>query len=174
MKRLQTDLQQMKNLAGRVVEWTSLQGREPHVEKYKLIVRVRTIVSPTPTYRDAHELTLELPPAYPLQQPHIVMVTEPVPFHPNWWPRSRGGFWCCGTWSVSEALGDHVIRMIRTLQFDARITKPGSAANDEAKTWYQRHLNEGLFPCDTTPLPDPSRARFVINAPSGPRKFQIE
>jgi len=171
--RLEADFMQMKNLYGTAVECTSIRGQEPHTEKYKLIVRIRTIVSPAPQYRDVHELTLDLPPSYPVDPPRIVMVTQPVPFHPNWWPQQSGGHWCYGTWSLAEALGQHVVRMIRTLQFDPVITNTKSPANKEANAWYQRHLSDGLFPCDRTRLPDPSRARFVINAPTGPKKFQI-
>jgi ubiquitin-protein ligase len=170
MTRLKNDFQQMKNLRGSTISWKALQGQEPYVEKYELTVRVRSIVSSAPDYRDVHVVTVELPPSYPDTHPHIVMVTRPLPFHPNWWPQ---GHWCFGTWSYTEELGHHVIRMIRTLQFDPVISNPKSPANKDANTWYQRHLSSGLFPCDRTQLPDPSRAKFVIDAPTNTKKFQI-
>ena len=57
---------------------------------------------------------------------------------------------------MSEALGDHVIRMIKTLQFDLDITNENSPANNEANAWYISKKYSGIFPCDKTKLPDPS------------------
>ena len=61
-----------------------------------------------------------------MRPPKTVMVSAPQPFHPNWFTSKN---WCFGTWSMSEALGDHVIRMVKTLQFDLDITNEHSPAN---------------------------------------------
>lgn len=172
-KRLRSDFQQMQNLRGQVVDWKSLSGAEPYVDKYEMTVRLRTIISSSPSYRDVHTLTIELPPSYPDQPPHILMVTRPVPFHPNWWPAEKGAHWCYGTWSLTESLGQHVVRMLRTLQFDPVITNPRSPANSDARSWYDGRQSSGIFPCDRTALPDPTRSRFNINPTTSAKKFEI-
>jgi hypothetical protein len=120
-----------------------------------------------------------MPPTYPFAPPQIVMSTRPQPYHPNWFADGR---WCFGTWDVSEGLGHHVLRMIRTLQFDPAISNVASPANREAAAWYQENLQRGLFPCDRTSLPDPtvraaSRKEFRIEgiqSATTPRKeFRI-
>jgi hypothetical protein len=95
------------------------------------------------------------------------MLTQPQPFHPNWY---TGGRWCSGDWNMSEGLGHHVIRMVRTLQFDRDITNEYSPANREANEWYKQHKNSNRFPCDTQILPDPTKARMVIKKTFNIRK----
>ena len=86
------------------------------------------------------------------------MLDEPFVYHPNWF---KNGRWCYGTWEMSEGLGRHMIRMIRTLQYDMEITNEHSPANEEARNWYLRMRNSGIFPCDKQEMPDPTKERAV-------------
>ena len=168
--RLANDYREMMNLRGPIVSWNARQGQPPHVEVYELTVNIRSIIGPAPRFRDQHQILITLPATYPHHSaPEIKMISRPVVFHPNWW--NHGG-WCYGSsWEVSEGLGHHVIRMLRTLQFNRDITHPGSAANHEAASWYQTHIRE--FPCDSQTLPDPTKSRFRMGADPEPKKFDI-
>jgi len=154
--RLANDYKQMCNIRGNIISWEATKGTPPYVEEYKITINVRTIIgvgSNTPQYRDSSVVTVSLPSDYPMKPPKTVMLSSPQPFHPNWFTSKN---WCFGTWIMSEALGDHVIRMIKTLQFDLDITNENSPANGEANSWYKSKKRSGLFPCDKTKLPDPS------------------
>lgn len=168
--RLKNDHQEMSNIRGNVVQWKPVKGEPPYVEAYELTVKIRTIISSEPRYRDEHVIYLELPENYPTVAPQINMRTSPPPFHPNWY---SNGNWCYGSWDVSEGLGHHVVRMIRTLQFDLEITNPDSPANASASDWFESNQNKGLFPCDTTVLPDPTKSRFTVKTKTPP-KFNIQ
>lgn len=169
--RLANDYKQMCNIQGSVISWVATKGTAPYIEEYKVTINVRTIIglsSNGPRYRDSSVVTVTLPPDYPMKAPKTIMVSSPQPFHPNWFTSKN---WCFGTWAMSEALGDHVIRMVKTLQFDPDITNEYSPANSEANSWYKENKNSGLFPCDRTKLPDPSspnsgrgqeNGRFII------------
>jgi ubiquitin-protein ligase len=160
--RLRNDFKTMESIRRPWLQWKSLRGAEPAVEKYEITLRLRTIVGPAPTYRDQHVLHLEVSPDHPRHAPTIYMITRPQPYHVNWFADGR---WCYGSWLVYESLGAHVIRMIQTLQFNGEITNARSPANSAAGTWYVANLNRGLFPCDTTPLPDasaPQKKKFEI------------
>jgi ubiquitin-protein ligase len=168
--RLKNDYAEMTNIRGRIVQWREVRGAPPYVEQYELTVKVRTIVSPRPDYRDTHTITLTLPLAYPLSPPEAVMSTTPQPYHPNWYVNGK---WCLGTWDISEGLGHFVVRMLRTLQFDDEITNPNSAANGEANRWYLASRTRGLFPPDRQVLPDPTKTRFeIVDQPV--KTFRIE
>lgn len=157
--RLKNDYEEMKKLHGEMIRVEAV-GDPP--EQYSLKVRIRSIIGPDPNYRSEHEIRVELPSGYPRKTaPEIVMVSQPPPFHPNWWADGR---WCYGSWNRYELLGHHVLRMVRTLQFDTEITNPGSPANTKAAMWYLRQLRQGLFPCDRQILPDPSESRFIVRA----------
>ena len=159
--RLSHDYQEMQNIKGSMVQWRPLVGAPPYVEKYELTINVKTIIGAGPEYRDRHVIHLTLPSGYPFSAPQIVMQNSPQPFHPNWYRDRR---WCYGTWDTAEGLGHHVVRMIRTLQFDREITNERSAANDKANRWYKANLNRGWFPCDRQTLPDPTKSRFEIQS----------
>ena len=170
--RLQSDYREMCNIRGPLIDWEVVRGTPPNVENYRLTVNVRSIVGPGPDYRDRHVIDLELPPDYPLSPgsaPVASMVTDPVVFHPNWWPHK---LWCYGVWELWEGLGHYVLRMIRTLQYDPDITNEHSAANHEAADWYVAHKDDGLFPCDRQLLPDPSKSRFEIQLPVK-KRFEV-
>lgn len=168
--RLMNDHVEMINLKGDMVQWRPIKGEAPYIEAYELVVKIKTITGSQPTYRSEHTISLELSSEYPRVAPLIKMRTSPPPFHPNWY---RDGRWCYGSWDVSEGLGHHVVRMIRTLQFDPDITNPNSPANSDAKDWYVSQQGRGIFPCDRSILPDPTKSRFTIQ-PQSPRKFDIQ
>lgn len=160
--RLKNDYQTMVNMSRPWLEWRAIKGEIPYVEEYELSVRLRTIVGPKPTYSNSHKISVVLPATYPhTSAPHIRYLGEPKPFHPNWFVDAR---WCYGTWLVHESLGQHVKRMLQTLQYDQQITNEGSAANSAARDWYVSRLGSNLFPCDTTVLPDPTTSRLKIKA----------
>ena len=167
--RLKNDFREMKNIKGASIQWDAIKGSQPYVEEYDLVVKIRTIIASGPEYRERHKIKIILPENYPFSAPLTTMITKPQPFHPNWYPNGK---WCYGYWEVSEGLGHHIIRMIRTLQFDPEITNPNSAANNKAKSWYLKNRDQKLFPCDRTALPDPSSSRFFIQ-PRVRRKFKI-
>lgn len=169
--RLKNDYKEMQNIKGAVIQWKPLVGTPPYVEKYELTVNVRSIIDSRPSYRDQHIIHVSLPSGYPLKSmPEIVMISDPQPFHPNWFTNRR---WCYGTPDVSEGLGHHVLRMIKTLQYDLDITNENSPANGDANRWYVSNKSSGLFPCDTTVLPDPTKSKFNIKS-SGTKKFVIK
>jgi ubiquitin-protein ligase len=168
--RLKNDYRDMCNIRGAMITWHAVSGTPPFVDEYRLTVNVRSIVGPGPTYRDQHVIDIKLPAGYPMKAPpEVVMVSQPVVFHPNWWSYNN---WCPGLWDYTEGLGAHIIRMIRTLQYDAVITNEHSAANTEAKRWYLRHRDQGIFPCDRQTLPDPSISKFEVQ-PIVRKKFDV-
>lgn len=156
LERLRNDAVETRRLHGDVLRVTA-DGETP--ERYRLLVRVRSIMSPGPTYRGEHEVEVDLPSGYPWSKPQIKLLTLPPPFHPNWF---LDGGWCGGTWDPEESLARHVLRMVKTLQFDPEVTNPSSPANREAADWYRRNLETGLFPCDRTPLPNFNRPRLQL------------
>ena len=166
--RLKNDYQKMCNIRGGIVQWSAVSGESPYVEIYELTVNVRTFTGRNST-RNSHTIRITLPANYPYAAPETVMVTRPQPYHPNWYTDGR---WCYGRWDIAENLGDHVIRMIKTLQFDSEITNPDSAANSDAKTWYSANLHRGKFPSDRQALPDPAKSRFEEEASR--KKFSME
>ncbi len=153
--RIANDYQAMCNIKGHIIDWTPTKGNAPYVEAYRLKVNVRSIIDHSPQYRESHEIHLELPDRYPIDAPKANMISKPVIFHPNWFADSR---WCYGTWDIAEGLGDYVMRMVRTLQYDMTITNENSPANTSAKDWYVSNRNRGIFPCDRQTLPDPSKS----------------
>jgi ubiquitin-protein ligase len=169
-QRLKNDHSEMINLRGELISWRILRGAAPFVEEYELTVHVRTIIGDQPSYRDSHQIRLSLPNGYPVAPPEIVMLSRPAPFHPNWW---ESGKWCYGTWT-GESLGRHVIRMIRTLQYDPEITNENSPANRTANNWYQGSRSLGIFPCDNKTLPDPTHKKGTFQIKSvGNKTFNI-
>lgn len=168
--RIKNDYQEMKNIQGKIIQWRSIKGEYPYIEAYELTVNIKTIIGSSPDYRDFQILTIKLPPTYPFSPPECFMLSTPKVFHPNWYSNGR---WCFGTWDISEGLGHHVIRMIRSLQFDPDITNSNSPANYSARDWYLDNLNMHLFPCDKQILPDPTKSRFTKTILKHP-KFIIE
>lgn len=157
LERLRNDHLEMQRLDGDVIR-VRAEGNPP--ERYRLLVRVRSIIGPGPEHRLEHEVQVDLRPSYPWSgPPEIRMLTLPVPFHPNWFV---GGLWCGGLWNPEEGLAAHVLRMVKTLQFDPEVSNPSSPAYPEAAAWFRRHQRSGFFPCDRTPLPDPTPNRVHL------------
>jgi ubiquitin-protein ligase len=180
--RLENDHKEMLHLRGDIIQWKPLRGNPPYIEEYEITVNVRTICSVNsrgkPSYRDSNVVHLSIPADYPRAAPDVIMLTKPPPYHPNWFTEGR---WCYGKWNPTESLGDYVIRMVKTLQYDTYITNEGSPANRDAGEWYIANRNSGLFPCDNKTLPDPTGAfsssgafeiKKVAPAPNVP--FQIK
>ena len=169
--RLKNDHREMLNLkrVGNTIDWKVVAGEPPMVEAYELTVQVKSVIGPEPKYRHEHRISLVLPHGYPSSPPEIRMISDPVVFHPNWFTDHR---WCHNTWSHTTSLGDHVIRMIRTLQYDPEITNENSPANSRANEWYVEKKTSGLFPCDNQILPDPTVVGFAVKTNS--RGFVIK
>lgn len=168
--RLKNDYSEMVNLRGNIITWKATRGTPPYVEEYEVTINIKSVIGTGPRYRSSHLVRITLPANYPFASPDIRMVTEPHVYHPNWY---RDGKWCYGTWSMSEGLGHHVIRMIRTLQYDMEITNEHSPANGDANDWYLEERDRGIFPTDKTTLPDPTKKRMTINEPVK-KKFEIK
>jgi ubiquitin-protein ligase len=149
--RLRNDYATMENIRRPCLSWKSIAGEAPFVEQYEITLRLRTIIGPTPDYRDDHIIRVTLGPDYPINAPPSVqMLTRPLPFHPNWWP---SGKWDCGRWLIYETLGAHVIRMVQSLQYIRDHTYEHCPSNHEASRWYVTNRAEDWFPCDRTILP---------------------
>jgi ubiquitin-protein ligase len=168
--RLKSDYEEMANIRGALINWKPLRGTPPYVEEYELTVNVKGIIANGPTYRDTHVIKVILPADYPTSAPFVQMVSTPFLFHPNWFVNGR---WCFGKWMMPEGLGHHVVRMIRTIQYDTEITNEASPANQDANKWYLQKRNSGLFPCDRKQLPDPTKKRFDVQ-PVTKKKFEIK
>jgi ubiquitin-protein ligase len=160
----------MQNIRRDWLSWRPTSGVPPHVEGYEIRLKVRTIIGPQPSYRSDHLINVGIPPNYPDAPPQAAMVTSPPPYHPNWFADGR---WCPGVWGREEGLGEFVVRLIQTLQYNRYITNETSPANVEAKDWYLRNLSSRLFPCDVTPLPDPSTGSTRTAVSDQPR-FRIK
>lgn len=160
--RRAADYRELMSMQGPVLDVKPISGTPPYVDAYKLTINVRSIVGPGPTYRSVHEVLLSLPAGYPQTDfPKAVMISKPYTFHPNWF---KNGAWCYGSGSLcTEGLGNFVVRLIQTMQFDENLIDLYSVANLDAGNWYRRHKNiPGLFPCDTTKLPHPAIGGMMI------------
>lgn len=160
--RRATDYRELMSMRGSVLDVKPISGTPPYVDAYELTIHVRSIVGPEPMYRDVHKVHLSLPAGYPMSDfPRAVMLSKPYPYHTNWF---KNGAWCYGSGShCTEGLGNFVVRLIQTLQFDENLIDTNSAANLDASNWYKRHRRiPGLFPCDTTKLPQPVVGGMMI------------
>lgn len=152
--RIESDYKEMCRIRNSpMVSWVATKGTEPYVEEYLLTINVRTYSSQTTTINQC-KVRITLPSDYPKTAPNTVMEGTLV-YHPNWFTSGR---WCCGTYKMTESLGNYVVRLIQTLQFDPIVTYPGSPANREAADWYRNNQrNKSLFPSDKQPLPNPNQ-----------------
>jgi ubiquitin-protein ligase len=173
LARLKSDYDEMCNIRGSIIQWNAIKGNAPFITEYELIINVRSIIGPGPTYRSRTRLKLELPSNYPDAPPRIICLDTPKPFHPNWYRQDSR--WCpraVATSAATESLGRHVVRMVRTLQYDGEISNPQSAADGDARDWYLANQSRGWFPSDAQALPDPTtrtvgRVRVVPRTASG-------
>lgn len=160
--RLANDYRELMSMTGPLLEVQAISGKPPYVDEYELTIRLRTIIGPEPTYRGVHKIRISLPAGYPQSDfPRAVMVSKPYPYHANWFPN---GAWCYGSSShCTEGLGQFVVRLMRTLQFDPYLIDITSVANLDAATWYdQNRYAAGLFPCDKTTLPQPTVGGMIV------------
>lgn len=160
-KRLEHDYYCMKKLSEMcpAIKWEAIDGTIPNITKYKITFNIRTIVGLTgigskkkPKYRSSSTVIVDLK-DYPFGKLSTQMVEVPRPYHPNWY---QSGSWCQrgGGSSVSEDLITLVIRMAKTIQFDPSVTSSKDWADPVAATWWDQNKNSGLFPCDTTKIPE--------------------
>jgi len=168
--RLKNDYSQMVNIRGNIISWKAIRGTPPYVEEYELTVNVKGVIGEGPRYRESHNINVVIPSNYPNAAPDIHMTSAPFVYHPNWY---SGGKWCFGTWFMSEGLGEHIVRMVRTIQYDLDITNENSPANGDANQWFLSNKNRRLFPCDNKVLPDPTKKKMTINSPVK-KKFDIK
>lgn len=168
--RLKHDHEEMCNIRGPIVQWRAIKGTPPYVEAYELTVSIRSIISPKPDYRDQHVIRIEIPSDYPKTKPLTTMVSSPGVFHPNWYSNKT---WCPGPWDFKEGLGDHVIRMLQTLQYDPDVTNPDSRASLPAGEWYVANRDRNLFPCDRQTLPDPLKPK-TFKIQTAKKTFDIQ
>lgn len=140
------------------------------MEEYRITVNVRTIIGVSgdvPVYRDSSVVTVTLPLDCPRQAPKINMESDP-PFHAAWYTDGR---WDSYRWFPSQALADHVILMVKTLQYDPDSVYEHSPSNNNAARWYIANKTSGLFPCDRQKLPDWTEPGPVV---SGRSAFTIK
>tara|TARA_R110002096_G_scaffold318022_4_gene512402 strand:- start:1061 stop:1654 length:594 start_codon:yes stop_codon:yes gene_type:complete len=137
------------------VTWEVVSGSPPYVTEYKLKLEVKSVISSGFDFRNNHEIRLKLPSTFPESSPEIVMVTRPAPYHPNWW---RDGRWCegAGSWDSEIDLVDHVVRMVRTLEFDTEVSNPESYTDGDAEKakWFCKMRDSGRLPVARTPKPN--------------------
>lgn len=54
--RIENDHTEMKNIKGDIIDWKAVKGNAPFVESYELTVRLKSIISRSPSYRSEHTL----------------------------------------------------------------------------------------------------------------------
>lgn len=148
-KRLNNEYRELMRINGSIIQIQPM-GNAPY-ENYRITFNVRTIISPSPTFRDKTVCTLSIPPNYPDGYPVITAEHTPYPWHMNWYPSGR---WCHGSWTREESLVNFIHRCARTLQFDPAIANPGSPANSSAISFWDANIrNRRVIPSDTQVLP---------------------
>lgn len=143
-RRLTEDYRMVKELvgvSGRTLAIREVRGNPP--ETYVLDYRCRGIErvnGGSPIYREEHRVRLELPAAYPAQQPIASMLT-PI-FHPHIFATN---VICLGRrWTPAEYLDSLILRIGAIIQYDPQYFDFSSPANREAASWAQQHIR--LFP----------------------------
>jgi len=148
-RRLENEYLELMMINGDVINIEPL-GVAPH-DSYKIIFKIRTIISPIPTYEDLLECTLTIPPEYPEVAPAITANNTPYPWHVNWFQNGR---WCFGAWNREEPLVSYLYRCAKTLQFDPVFTNPNDAANNAAIAFCNdNENNKNIIPCDKKTIP---------------------
>ena len=157
-ERLEADLREMLKIQDRpYISWTAAKGELPYVEEYLLRVKLRTyalsIKHGVHTVGVLRECTvgISLWDSYPYTAPYIRMLSLPPVFHPNWY--SRGVYCPSEPWDPDCSLKDHVLRMLRTLQYEPSVIQADAPANCKALDWYMKNRDRTeLFPSDKTQL----------------------
>lgn len=143
-RRLGEDFRMVTELvAASGVALTIIETRGTPPETYVLKYQCRGIERidrDAPVYRIEHRVRIELPAAYPAQQPVAIMLT-PI-FHPHVFSTS---IICLGKrWTPAEYLDSLILRIGAIIQYDPQYFDFLSPANREAASWAQGHMR--LFP----------------------------
>jgi len=143
-RRLSEDYRMVMELvaaSGGALAISETRGTAP--ETYVLKYRckgIERIDRDAPVYRDEHRVRIELPAAYPAQQPVAIMLT-PI-FHPHVFPMNNI---CLGKrWTPAEYLDSLILRIGAIIQYDPQYFDFSSPANREAASWAQGHMQ--MFP----------------------------
>lgn len=161
-ERLARDYREMLKIQNRpYLSWVATKGEIPFVEEYLLTIHLRTYVlcvksgRYTVGVKDQCTVKVTLWDSYPQIAPNIRMLSIPPVFHPDWY--SKGTYCSSQPWRHDDSLKDYVLRMIRTLCYEASIMATDAPANYKALDWYMKHHdNVNLFPCDSTELTENS------------------
>jgi hypothetical protein len=127
-----------------LVDVLEVAGRPPRQVRLRLAIPTARSAGFPLDRQAASELVVELPEAYPLQEPRLT-ITTPV-FNPNVY---ASGVVCHGvTWMPTEGLDLLVVRVMRLLALDPAIVNLHSAANGLAGAWYRLAIaqNPRAFP----------------------------
>jgi len=154
-KRLCNEYQELMRLNGNIIKIepcdNPLYEQHKFYEHYKITFNIRTIINPTPEYRMSTVCELHIPPGYPRAAPKLICISNPVPWHVNWY---QSGVWDYGCWDWSNPLSNFIIRCAKTLQFDPLVTNVNSCSNHDAlKFWNENRKNQLIIPCDGQTLP---------------------
>ena len=156
--RLAEDFREMLKLQSRpYLSWIATKGELPYAEEYLLDVRLRTYAlsvredSYIVGTIDRCTIRVTLWDSYPYVAPSITMLNLPPVFHPDWY--SKGTYCPREPWRPDRSLKDHVLRMLKSLQYDPSEQDTDSPANYKALDWYRKNRdNTAWFPSDRTPL----------------------
>ena len=131
-----------------------VDGRPPRRVRLRLAIpTARRAVFPLDRHT-VSELVIELPEAYPLQEPRLT-ITTPV-FNPNVY---ASGLVCHGmTWMPTEGLDLLVVRVMRLLALDPAIVNLRSAANGLAAAWYRMVIGQHPHAFPSVAIEAPHRA----------------
>ena len=162
-RRLENEHRELMSINGPIIKIEPL-GTAPY-DRSRITYNIRTIISPTPTYRKTTTCILDIPPAYPSPTgaPTIHAVETPYPWHINWF---QSGRWCSAyyqsNFDPNESLVNFVLRCARVLQFDPTIANRNSVANHDAIPFWDANVrNRRIMPCDTQSLPVPSTGESI-------------
>jgi Ubiquitin-conjugating enzyme len=135
-RRRDEDIRRLYALAAQyrgMLDVLEVGGQPPRRVRLRLAIpTARSAVFPVDR-QAVSELVVELPEAYPLQEPRLT-ITTPV-FNPNVY---ASGVVCHGMiWMPTEGLDLLVVRVMRLLALDPAIVNLRSAANGVAAAWYR-------------------------------------
>ena len=156
--RLKADFTEMLKIQNRpYISWTAAKGELPYVEEYLLTVKLRTyalsLKDGVHTVGVLRRCTvgITLWDSYPYTAPYIRMLSLPPVFHPSWY--SRGVYCPTDPWEPDCPLKDHVMKMLKTLQYEPSVIQAEAPANCKALDWYMKNRDDtALFPSDKTQL----------------------
>jgi hypothetical protein len=156
---------------GGLLRVPEVAGEPPHLLRLRLAIPTARAATFPLDRQAASELLIELPEAYPFQEPRLT-VTTPV-FNPNVY---ASGVVCHGvTWMPTEGLDLLVVRVMRLIALDPAIVNVRSAANGLAAAWYRTVIAQHPWAFPSVVIEAPRRAeRPVVGwhdaAPATPAK----